>query len=59
LTLGEVEEIAPSAIWRLNISSHSTRSGFSHSLGRLPALSVHTLPRTCRWKCRSRRWRPP
>ena len=33
LTLGEVEKIAPSAIWRLDISSHSTRSGFSHSLG--------------------------
>ena len=34
LTLGEVEKIAPSAIWRLDISSHSTRSAFSHSLGR-------------------------
>ena len=34
LTLGEVEKIAPSAIWRLDISSHSTRNGFSHSLGR-------------------------
>ena len=34
LTLGEVEKIAPSAIWRLDISSHSTRSVFSHSLGR-------------------------
>ena len=32
MTLGEVEKLAPSAIWRLDISSHSTRSGFSHSL---------------------------
>jgi len=39
LTLGEVEKIAPSAIWRLDISSHSTRSGFSHGLQRLPSQS--------------------
>src|SRR5678816_3182396 len=34
LTLGEVEKIAPDAIWRLGISSDATRSAFSHNLGR-------------------------
>src|SRR5213078_1196042 len=34
LTLGEVERIAPDAIWRLGISSDMTRSAFSHTLGR-------------------------
>ena len=33
LTLGEVERIAPSAIWRLGVSSDTTRSAFSHNLG--------------------------
>ena len=33
MTLGEVEKIAPDAIWRLAISSDATRSAFSHSLG--------------------------
>ena len=32
LTLGEVEKIAPDAIWRLDISSDATRSAFSHNL---------------------------
>ena len=43
MTLGEVEKIAPSAIWRLDISSHSTRSGFSHSLGRKPSEHMRKL----------------
>ena len=41
LTLGEVEKIAPSAIWRLDISSHSTRSGFSHGLPGKRTLDNH------------------
>jgi hypothetical protein len=32
LTLGEVEKIAPDAIWRLDISSDAARSAFSHNL---------------------------
>ena len=32
LTLGEVEKIAPDAIWRLDISADATRSAFSHNL---------------------------
>jgi len=45
LTLGEVEKIAPDAIWRLDISSHATRSAFPHSLD--PKRTSHreaTLP---------------
>jgi len=38
LTLGEIEKIAPSAIWMLDISSHATRSAFSHSLAALQPL---------------------
>ena len=34
LTFGMVEKVAPNAIWRFDISSHATRSAFSHSLGR-------------------------
>jgi hypothetical protein len=33
LTLGEVEKIAPSAIWRLAISPRAMQTAFSHSLG--------------------------
>ena len=44
LTLGEVEKIAPSAIWRLDISSHVKRSAFSHNLGRKCAFVASLEP---------------
>jgi hypothetical protein len=40
LTLGEVEKIAPDAIWRLGISSDATRSAFSHNLSLKPTLAT-------------------
>ena len=50
LIIGEVKQIAPDAIWRLDISSGVTRSAFSHSLGQKQSL---TSDRFVRHSCYS------